>query len=237
MQNAMKEDVKKIMLNMRRGMSAVRAIIARHKKDKMLISACMAVLLVVILVTTLFLQSTVKKPNVDTAKDQQVLLQTKDLHTKLSHISLEIAAVQRKLKSGDKNNMEQVNTTLMALSNEVKTIADSSNTIIEKAIEINTHKLQEQLGSIETQLTEIKGNKAKVDMVGADQLGFDVVDIFNMAHENIVSVRYGAHTVPLIVGESLAGWKLVHVSFNDQKAEFANEHNQHVIINLNTQKA
>lgn len=170
-------------------------------------------------------------------QEQLILSQTSNLHSELSNISIKIADVQKKLQSGDEKDIQSIEKTLTTLSDQVKTIADSSNTIIEKAIELNTHKLQQQLGNIQTQLTEIKDHKDKVSIVSPDQLGFEVVDIFNMDHENIVSIHYGAHTVPLVEGENIAGWKLAHVSFNDQKAEFVNDKNQHVIVNLNTPKS
>lgn len=226
--SGIKKNLTKIKLYMRNSISG----------NKKIVVGVTLVILFVITTATVVTRHNDKVSKIQKQREEQQLLsQTRNLHSELSNISMEIADVQRQLQSGDEKDIQSIEKTLMALSDQVKTIADSSNTIIEKAIEMNTHKLQKQLGNIQTQLTEIKDHKEKVSIVSPEELGFEVVDIFNMDHENIVSIHYGAHTVPIVEGENIAGWKLVHVSFNDQKAEFVNDKNQHVIVNLNTPKS
>ncbi len=203
-------------------------------KSKILSALVFATMAVIIVITLILHHQTTVTALEQKKEEQLIVSQTQHLSSELSDISVKISDVQKQLQSGDNQDIEEVKKTLLSLSSQVKTIADDSNTIIEKAIEVNTTKLQQQLGSIQTQLVEIKDHKNKINIVDPDQLGFKVVDIFNMDHEDIVSIHYGAHTVPLIEGETIAGWSLVSASFATQRAEFMNEKNQHVIINLNS---
>ena len=208
------------------------------RKNTIRLLAVVAIVIFSIITFCLVLQHEESVTKFEKQKQEQLIIsQTEQLSSELSDISVKISDVQKQLQSGDNQDIQEVQKTLLALSEQVKTIADNSNTIIEKAIEVNTYKLQQQLGSIQTQLVEIKDHKDKLNIVDANQLGFQVVDIFNMDHKDIVSVHYGAHTVPIIEGESIAGWSLSSASFATQRADFVNEKNQHVIINLNATKS
>ncbi len=41
------------------------------------------------------------------------------------------------------------------------------------------------------------------------------------------------HSLPIEIGQTLAGWRLVNASSADQKAEFSDTNNDRAIINLN----
>ncbi len=151
----------------------------------------------------------------------------------LNDISIKLANIEQKLSSGKGDiNISDIKTSLASLGAQVSQLADHSNQLISQEIKQSASKTQSQLGAIKKELTSMNASKTQRHKVSAADLPFAVVSIDNIQQSEIVTVNYAHHTIPLEVGQSLAGWRLMSANSANQKAEFSNK-KDYAPVNLN----
>lgn len=137
-------------------------------------------------------------------------------------------------RSGSQRNQNE------ALRNMESSLRVLQKSIIELAKTSDLQKVSNEILSIKTdmssQINDLKqtvlDGKAEKNYLRADALPFHVMSIDVIAGRVYVSVDYDHRILPLGVGDFLAGWRLNNASYDTSKAEFVNEKNQFVMVNL-----
>lgn len=89
---------------------------------------------------------------------------------------------------------------------------------------------------VDNQISDLKktvvsgmSNKQVLDPAA---LPFHVISIDVIAGQSYVTVDYANHILPIAIGDLLAGWRVNSADYDSRVAEFVNEKNQFVQINL-----
>jgi hypothetical protein len=86
-----------------------------------------------------------------------------------------------------------------------------------------------QMGNLKKSLSESGASKQYLD---ANTLPFHVISVDVIAGQPYVSVEYASHISPLAVGDLLTGWRVISADYDLGSAEFVNDKNQYIKINL-----
>ncbi len=156
------------------------------------------------------------------------------LSEQLTNISAKLGRVEQKISGGHAYvNLDQVRTELSTLHAEVTELAAQSNQLITKQIKSSTEQLQSQLVMIKKELALMSDKKMHHHELSASSLPFTVVSIDNIQQSEVVTINYAHRIIPLEIGDALAGWTLISASNIDQKAQFRNQNDNDVSLNLN----
>jgi len=122
----------------------------------------------------------------------------------------------------DSSSINQMNQELGEIEKDVTGVA-KSNELQKIAADMVAH-----LNELEKSV--VANNHAK-QYLDIKALPFQVVSVDVIAEQPFVSVDYQHHVLPLSVGDSLAGWKLVQADYAAVEAEFINNQGQYVKVN------
>lgn len=200
-----------------------------EKKHLIIILSGIAVLIVLFLIA---LQRNTSVNNFNLAQDKN----KSEILRKLNQIHETLLA-----SAGNTNNADQKNT-LQKLDKEVADIQRSISTVAKTN---DLDKVSSQLLSIKTDV-DMQMSDIKKSLSGAGQtkqyldpgmLPFKVVTVDVISGQPYVSVDYDHHVFPLSMGDLLAGWRVVYADFSEGVAEFVNDKNQYIRINLQGEHA
>lgn len=134
-------------------------------------------------------------------------------------------------------NSKQQQMTLQSLEQD---IVSAKKSMLNLAKTSDIQKMSSQIASVkddmDSKMDEMK--KSLAEGIGSKQfldvsvLPFHVIAVDVIAREPYVSVEYDNHIFPLAIGDLLTGWRVVSADYESGFAEFANEKDQHVKINL-----
>ena len=156
------------------------------------------------------------------------------LGKQLEDIAIKLAKIQTELaKNTGVLDLDPIKEQIKQLVAQTQDLSDKSSGIISKQIQDNTEQLKIELNIIKAKLTMLQQEKQKIAYLKPVDLPFTVVSLDNIQQNNVVTVNYDYQTIPINIGDYLAGWKLINADFADQKAEFINQKNQHIIVDLN----
>ncbi|WP_133127695.1 hypothetical protein [Legionella nagasakiensis] len=94
--------------------------------------------------------------------------------------------------------------------------------------------LKKQLDGIAALLNKLDEQKHPVKTLPASALPFQVLSIDSIQEVSVASVAYDFKTKALELGDSLAGWTVVHLDFAQQVIEFENQDKALVRLHVNT---
>jgi hypothetical protein len=93
--------------------------------------------------------------------------------------------------------------------------------------------IQEDIGNQINDLKKtIKSSSENNEVLDPSVLPFHVVSIDIISGQSYISVDYANHILPVAVGDLLGGWRVSNADYDANIAEFINEKNQVVKINL-----
>lgn len=169
-----------------------------------------------------------KKSNLSslTNKHNEIIL------NKLNQVNDQLEALVR----NPSNSKEQY----LKLQGIEKNIAEIHQSLVAVAKTTDIQKVSTQIASvkdtvdslmsdIKKAMSEYGGNKQYLD---PNALPFHVVAIDVISGEPYVSVNYQDHVSPLGISDMLASWRLIAADYDLNVAEFVNNKNQSVKINL-----
>lgn len=157
------------------------------------------------------------------------------LQGELNDISEKLANVESDL-AGNKDNYVNVNdlkSDLVTLITEINQIAKDNSQVITSEITKGDGQLDTKLDTIKKSLSAIEAQNGHHKVIDASNLPFEVISIDNIEENDVATVKYDDHTLPIELNDSIAGWTLTAANTEDQKAEFENKDQNYIDINLN----
>lgn len=157
----------------------------------------------------------------------RLLMQGNDQRTTLVRDQIsDIRAQLDKLSTVAQNAPEAK--ALANLSDELQSV-EKSMAIVAKSTELQkiATDIDDRFSHLENTVASNSQVKSYLDKKA---LPFQVISIDVMAEQPFVSVNYAHHTLPLGIGDSLAGWKVVHADYGAVDAEFVNDQGQTVKV-------
>ena len=184
------------------------------------------VILIGLFITTQFVNNKKNHLSTLTNKNNEIIL------NKLNQVNEQLETLAR----SPSNSKEQQ----LKLQSIEKNIAEIHQSLVAVAKTADIQKISTQIESVkdvvDSQMNEIKkavseyaGNKQYLD---PNSLPFHVISIDVISGEPYVSVNYQDHVSPLGISDMLSGWRLITADYDVNMAEFVNDKNQYVKINL-----
>ena len=197
-----------------------------HKKFMM--GCGVALLLSMIVLGVIFLKS--KHPiNLPISSD----LPQNPIREELGDIAAKLANIEETLSQNQSaGDLSAVRQSLSSLETEINHVADHSNEVLSQEIQSSTVALQGELSEIKKEMQTLHDEKAHHKQVDPSNLPFTVQSIDNIQEMEVVTVQFDHTFSPLDVGDTLAGWTLVSANTTQQQAEFKNNHENYVLIDL-----
>jgi hypothetical protein len=118
-------------------------------------------------------------------------------------------------------DMLQKSILLVAKSTDIQNVSNQINSVRE---DVDNH-----INDLKKAMASTMGNKQFLD---PETLPFHVISIDVIADQPYVTVDYDNHVLPIAVGDLLAGWRVSSAEYDSKIAEFMNEKNQFIRINL-----
>jgi|688.fasta_scaffold571031_2 hypothetical protein len=198
-----------------------------HKKFMM--GCGIPIFLAVIALGVIFLKP---KHLADSPISPDALLQN-PIREELGDISAKLANIEEALSQNQSaGDLSAVRQSLSSLETEIKHVADHSNEVLSQEIQASTSVLQGELSEIKQEMQTLQDEKAHHKQVDPSNLPFAVQSIDNIQEMEVVTVQFDHTFSPLDVGDTLAGWSLVSANTTKQQAEFKNDHENYVLIDL-----
>jgi hypothetical protein len=228
-----RENIK--LINLKTANSKLRKLFATHPRAFIGSLIVIAVILIVFLLPHHKATKTGKSQVavLNTAASKQMSPQQNYLGTELNDLAVKLANIQQKLTSGNIVNLDPITQQLADLAKQSQDLAAKSNDLIKDQIETSTKELTAKLSVIKKQLTKLEDAQKHIRYLKPSNLPFTVIALDNIQQNNVVTIRYNHTTMPLTIGDYLAGWKLINADFANQKCEFVNQKGQHVVVDLN----
>lgn len=156
----------------------------------------------------------------------------------LSAIDQRLSRVQKEIeKSALKDPDEAPAKALNALSQTITNFKTEAECSLLKSHEEN-EVLAKKIQALQEVIASLKGNEPKIQYLDKKALPFEVMAIDSVNEASVLALRYKHNHLSLEEGEKLAGWKLIHIDYAKQFAEFDDEQGVHVKLSLlNHQKA
>ncbi len=133
------------------------------------------------------------------------------------------AQVEKLASTQDSAPVKKLSDELGVIEKDVSGVAKSAE--LEKiAVEMETH-----LDEMEKMIVSTSTNKKYLD---AKLLPFQVTSVDVISQQPFVSVNYNHQMMPLGVGDSLAGWKILNADYAAMEVEFENDQGQFVKVRV-----
>lgn len=217
-------------------------LLKQHKKMTITVIS-VVILILIILILSLGVSSNLKtrtssqltnngllSNSSKSSNDAQQYLAGDYLKLRLQDISDQLSTVLTLL---NQSNGADARRKIAVLMDQMKTLSSESNQLMTRQIQESTASLQKQLKVIQHQLDQLKEAQKHIKYLKVSDLPFHVISIDNIQQNNVVTIDYNKTTFPIEIGSYVAGWKLIAADFVDQKAEFINSKEQHVVVDLN----
>ena len=152
----------------------------------------------------------------------------------LNDISAKLANIEKILNNkGAYVDIDNIKTSLSILIAKVNALSQANDQAITNQITQSKKQLNQKLNTINVELSDIKKQNTPHRVISASHLPFQVVSIDNIQNDDIVSVHYDNHLLPIELNAKLAGWTLIKANTEDQTAQFENKSQDYVNIGLN----
>jgi hypothetical protein len=149
----------------------------------------------------------------------------------LNEISAQVHAVSKNPNIKEQNKeFYVIEKNIAVVQQSIADVAKSSD-VQKVSNQITSVKddVDSQMNDIKKSVAEGMGNKQYLD---ESSLPFNIISVDVVSSEPYVSVNYSDHVTPLGISDTLANWRLVAADFDGRSAEFVNEKNQYVKVNL-----
>ncbi|MCD6040304.1 MAG: hypothetical protein K0S27_1704 [Gammaproteobacteria bacterium] len=128
----------------------------------------------------------------------------------------------------------------MAFQSLEKDIVFAQKSLVDAAKTSDIQKISGQIASvkddIDSQMNDMKKiiseDRSSKQFLNASVLPFHVISVDVIASQPYISVEYNNHILPLAIGDSLTGWRVISADYELGMAEFENEQNQYIKVSL-----
>jgi hypothetical protein len=190
-----------------------------------LVAGFLVVVILGIIALSRHTYSTAQSVEIQNKRSDVILHELNDISNQLDKISINPMEPKQSHLA-----LKQISSDIAEIHGAVANIAKSAD--VEKVsseIELVKDDVDTQMSDIKKTMSESLGNKQYLDQ---DALPFKILSIDMIGGEPYVSVNYEDHISPLGVSDLMAGWRLASVDYDNNLAEFVNEKNQFVKIDL-----
>jgi len=172
-----------------------------------------------------------------TTKSSSSLLETQNKRSETILRKLnDINSILQIAENNSLNSQQQQ----VALEMIEKNITSIQKAVVDIATNADLQKVSTQItntkNDIDFQFSDLKKSISSSalgkEYLNESRLPFHIISIDIIGNEPYVSINYENHVFPLAIGDQLADWNLLEADYDSGTAEFVNEKNQHVKINL-----
>ncbi|MGQ3887838.1 hypothetical protein ACQUW5_02255 [Legionella sp. CNM-1927-20] len=132
----------------------------------------------------------------------------------------------------EKADLTSINQTLDSLINKIEHFKANEGNQLSQLLADNCNALTQKLESIYHVVNALDRKQNPIHYLPASVLPFQLLSIDSIQQVSVASVSYDFKTIPLEQGDSLVSWKVVHIDFAKQFAEFENKNKEHVVLQL-----
>lgn len=152
----------------------------------------------------------------------------------LSSLESRLQAIESKLNKPVKTpDLSPINQNLQQLGQFIQQLNNKDDHQLGELFTTGQVALKKQLDGIAALLNKLDEQKHPVKTLPASALPFQVLSIDSIQEVSVASVAYDFKTQTLELGDSLAGWTVVHLDFAKQEIEFENQDKALVRLHLN----
>lgn len=146
-----------------------------------------------------------------------------EIKNQLDDLSLSPGNKQQEFIQGISKKIESIQKLLIDIAKKDDVTKISSQLVLMK------NDVNMQMNDIKKSVSEKLNSKEYLE---PEALPFQIIAVDVISGFPYVSVNYANHVIPLGTSDILAGWRLVIADFDTNSAEFVNEKNQYVKVNL-----
>ena len=121
---------------------------------------------------------------------------------------------------------------LSQISSQIDTLQKDNATSLKEIMENENAVVNKKLDDLQAGVTELKDLQHPIKYLPAKELPFAVQSIDLIQQQPVVTIAYANKSQPLDLGYSVAGWELIKANYTQQRAEFKNKDDMHIVINL-----
>lgn len=144
--------------------------------------------------------------------------QIDDMYTRLDKLSSSTQNAPQTQRA-----LTQLYDELSLLEKNIPSIAKSEE-LKKMSVDMNTH-----FDHLEK---TVAGNSEHKKYLDAKALPFQMISIDVIAQQAFISVEFDHRIIPLGVGDTLSGWKVIRLDYSAMEAEFVNKNEEFVKLNL-----
>jgi len=150
-------------------------------------------------------------------------------------VTAQLNTVQRALNqlSYHNQNPAEFKDTLSNISNNMsalqKSVDHSAKTSDVDKITAQITVITQSVGELKKLVAESGNGKEYLDV---KNLPFKVISVDVISEQPFVSIDYQNHITPMGIGDTVAGWEIVSADYDNAAAEFKNNKDQYVKVNL-----
>lgn len=121
---------------------------------------------------------------------------------------------------------------LSQISSQIDTLQKDNAASLKEIMENENALVNKKLDELQAGVTELKDLQHPIKYLPAKELPFSVQSIDLIQQQPVVTIAYANKSQPLDLGYSVAGWELIKANYAQQRAEFKNKEDMHIVINL-----
>ncbi len=125
-----------------------------------------------------------------------------------------------------KESLNSISNNMTSLQKSIDQSAKSTE--VEKIV-AQTTLIKQNIDELKKLVAESGNGKEYLD---AKTLPFKVISVDVISQQPFVSIDYQNHITPLGIGDTVAGWEIVSADYDHATAEFKNNKDQYVKVNL-----
>ncbi|MFN7098192.1 MAG: hypothetical protein ACK4PR_11640, partial [Gammaproteobacteria bacterium] len=155
------------------------------------------------------------------------------VNEKLNDIQAKLSVIEHSLQHDNSTqNIVKLESDIQTINQHIQHITQDNTQSVETTISVNSQRLQQQITSLMQLVQHIEQSRQKMVYLTARALPFKVVALDSIQGQGVVTIDYHYDTFPIEKDDAIAGWRLTKADYSLQTAEFVNDKEQHVLIQL-----
>lgn len=161
-----------------------------------------------------------------------------EISKRLDEMSSQLIQLQKTINQPQvTTNLNPIQQNLNQLTQLISEVKFKNGEELKQLFNEHRQEISHKLNVIHAGIDSLEHQQHPIKWLPATALPFKVVSIDTIQQHPIVSVAYHYQTVPLEVHDALAGWTVVATHYAQQKVEFKNKEDVHVLISLTDNEA
>ena len=209
------------------------SIINKHGSLRKLIFMTGAAVIVVLVLGLSQCHTISKNKSQEAQADVIIYNQVKKSTEMLSLLQQKVDTLSQNLNSSQSvTDIDNLKQGLTQISTQIESLQKDNAQSLKEIMESENSVVNQKLDELKEGVTELKDLQHPVKYLPAKELPFSVQSIDLIQQQPVVTIGYANKTQPLYLGYSVAGWELVKANYGQQRAEFKNKDDAHIVINL-----